>query len=280
MEYYEQIPPFSMISPEIQDLLLSENQIKTDNERALGTGIISILGTARSGKTTLAYTLIDWAIHHTNRPIFLSNYPQIIIEKGIPDHWKGRVERRDIEDIWKVGKNENGIWLSDDSAVHTNSRDSLTRKAKLISRISGILSHLGGGQTLIYTTQSLAGVDKSLFRFCETITLVRHMNSAGLKGERDEWRDDIDNAIYLLHQAHYHNGSRSKRFRDFYVSISTDVSKPYRILPYVKPNCLFKNLDAIQRDMLSRPFRYMEKDDLETMVLQHDVIPDRKKVKK
>ena len=99
MQYYDKIPPFSMISPEIQDLLLSENQSKTDNEKALGTGIISILGTARSGKTTLAYTLIDWAIHHTNRPIFLSNYPQVIIEKGIPDHWKGRVERRDIEDI-------------------------------------------------------------------------------------------------------------------------------------------------------------------------------------
>ena len=280
MQSYDKIPPFSMISPEIQDLLLSENQIKTDNEKALGTGIISILGTARSGKTTLAYTLIDWAIHHTKRPIFLSNYPKVIIEKGIPDHWKGRVERRDIEDIWKVEKNENAIWLSDDSAVHTNSRDSLTRKSKLISRLSGILSHLGGGQTLIYTTQSLAGVDKSLFRFCETVTLVRHMNSAGLKGERDEWRDDIDNAIYLLHQAHYHTGSKSKRFRDFYVSISTDNSKPYRIIPYVKPNCLFVDLDAIQRDMLSRPFRYMENEELETMVLQHDVIPDRKKVKK
>lgn len=279
MESYDGIPPFSLIPPEIQDLLLSENQFKTDGEKALGTGIIAILGTARSGKTTLAYSLIDWAIHHTKRPIFLSNYPQKIIDEGIPKSWRGRVFRKDIEDIYKVDKNENGIWLSDDSAVHTNSRDSLTRKAKLISRISGILSHLGGGQTLIYTTQSLAGVDKTLFRFCETVTLVRHMNSAGLKGERDEWRDDIDNAIYLLHQAHSHTGSKSKRYRDFYVSISTDPNKPYRIIPYVKPNVLFQ-LDAIKKDMLSRPFRYMETDELEAMVLQHDTVPDRKKVNK
>lgn len=279
MDSYDKKPPYSMIPPELQDLLGGPGNKTSEDEDCLGTGIISLLGTARSGKTTLAYTLIDWVICHTNRPIFLSNYPEKIINEAMPEHWKNRVQRKDIQDIWKVGNNENGVWLLDDSATNLSSRDSLTRKAKLISRIAGIISHLGGGQTLIFTTQSLAGVDKSLFRFCETVTIVRHMNNAGLKGERDEWKDDVENGLYLLKQAHYHHGSKSKRFRDFYVTISSNNQKPYRIVPYVKPKWLFE-LSDLKKDMLSRPFRYMPIEEIETLVLQHDVIPERKKIKK
>lgn len=280
MESYQGKPPFSMIPPELQDLLLSEGQkVIGTNEGALGTGVIQILGTARSAKTTLGHTLIDWVIAHTNRRVFLSNFPEIIIEKAIPDHWKGRVFSKPIEEVWKIEKHVNAVWLHDDVGVHQNSRDSLTRKAKLQSRIAGILSHLGGGQTLIYTTQSLAGVDKTLFRFCETVTIVRHMNNAGLKGERDEWRDDVETALYLLKQAHASIGSNSKRLRDFYVTISSNEKRPFRIVPYVKPDWLF-NLDAIKKDMFSRPFRYTPLEDLEIMIMQHDTTPERKKIKK
>ena len=105
------------------------------------------------------------------------------------------------------------------------------------------------------------------------------MNNAGLKGERDEWKDDVENGLYLLKQAHYHHGSKSKRFRDFYVTISSNNEKPYRIIPYVKPKWLFE-LSDLKKDMLSRPFRYMPIEEIETLVLQHDVIPERKKIKK
>lgn len=270
MESYE-VPPFTLIPPEIQDLLGEPYTISSDGQTCLGTGIIAILGTARSGKTTLAYTLIDWAIEHTKRPIYLSYYPEEVIKNGIPEHWRGRVSRRDITDIYKVEPHNNGIWLSDDSAVHTSARDSGGKKGRYLSRISGIISHLGGGQTIIYTTQSLAGVDKSLFRFCETVTCVRHMNNSGLRSDRDEWRDDIDNALYLLRQAHDSVGSETKRFRDFYITISSDEKKPYRIIPYVKPNWLF-SLDPKKADMLSRPFKYMPPDEVEQFVLQKDLM--------
>ena len=280
IDSYDGKPPFTMIPPELQDLLLAEGQkLSHGNDTALGTGIISILGTARSAKTTLAYTLIDWVIHYTRRKIYLSNFPQVIIDEGIPEHWRGRVETKPIEDMWRVNKNTNAVWLHDDAAVNSNSRDSLTRKAKLTSRLAGIISHLGGGQTMIYTTQSLAGVDKTLFRFCETCTIVRHLNSAGLKGERDEWREDVDNALYLLKQAHLSNGSNSKRLRDYYVTISSNEKNPYRIVPYLKPKWLF-SMDPIKKDMLSRPFRYMPLDELEIMILQHDTTPERKKIKR
>ena len=280
IESYSGKPPFSMIPPELQDLLLSEGQkMSNSNDTALGTGVIQVLGTARSAKTTLAHTLIDWVIAHTRRMVFLSNFPQIIIDEAIPDHWKGRVESRPIEDVWKIEKHINAVWLHDDVGVHQNSRDSLTRKAKLQSRIAGILSHLGGGQTLIYTTQSLAGVDKTLFRFCETVTIVRHMNSAGLKGERDEWRDDVETALYMLKQAHLASGSTSKRLRDFYVTISSNEKRPFRIVPYLKPEWLF-SLDARKKDMFSRPFRYTPIDELEILIMQHDTTPERKKIKR
>ena len=280
IDSYSGKPPFSMVPPELQDLLLSEGQkIINSNDTALGTGVIQVLGTARSAKTTLAHTLIDWVIAHTRRTVFLSNFPDIIIEEAIPDHWKGRVFSRPIEEVWKIEKHINAVWLHDDVGVHQNSRDSLTRKAKLQSRIAGILSHLGGGQTLIYTTQSLAGVDKTLFRFCETVTIVRHMNSAGLKGERDEWRDDVETALYMLKQAHLASGSTSKRLRDFYVTISTNEKQPFRIVPYLKPQWLF-SLDARKKDMFSRPFRYTPIEELEIMIMQHDTTPERKKIKR
>lgn len=280
IDSYSGKPPFTMIPPELQDLLLSEGQkMSNSNDTALGTGVIQVLGTARSAKTTLAHTLIDWVIAHTRRMIYLSNFPQIIIDEAIPDHWKGRVKSKPIEEVWKIEKHINAVWLHDDVGVHQNSRDSLTRKAKLQSRIAGILSHLGGGQTLIYTTQSLAGVDKTLFRFCETVTIVRHMNSAGLKGERDEWRDDVETALYMLKQAHISSGSRSKRLRDYYVTISSNEKQPFRIVPYLKPEWLF-SLDSRKKDMFSRPFRYTPIDELEILIMQHDTTPERRKIKR
>lgn len=278
MKSYSGKPPFSLIPPELQDLLGSPIQKTTEGYNCLGTGTILLSGVSRSGKTTLAYGLIDWVIHHTNRPVFLSNFPEIVIKEGLPKHWENRVFQKNIQDLYKVKKHENGVWLVDDSAVHTNSRDYSSRKAKAISRLSGIFSHIGGGQTIIYTTQNLAGVDKTLFRFTETVLVCRYMSATGIKSERQEFSEEIETAQYLLRQAHASIGSNDKRLREFYITISNSEKSPYRIVPYVKPEWLY-DLDARKADMLSRPFRYMPEQDLENMVLNHDIMPDKKKVK-
>jgi len=265
---YSGKPNQKIFPPEIQDLLLEEgSKVIGSNETALGTGIIATLGTARSGKTTLAYGMIDFVVHHTKRPVYLAGFPEIVINEGIPKHWEGRVQTRSIEDIYKVESNEPAVWLLDDSAVNHGSRDSMSKRGKFLARIAGVISHFGGGQTIIYTTQSLAGVDKSLFRFCETVTVVRYMANAGMKGERGEWREEVSYSQYLLHKANNSVGLNSRRLRSFYVTVSDhDKNEPYRIVPYVRPDWLFNDLTPYQKDLLSRPFRYMKIEDRELMI--------------
>ena len=263
MSFYEDIPPFTMIPPELQDLLLEEGRECSDGTPALSTGTILCSGSSRSGKTTKAWMLIDLVIHHTKRTVILNNFPDIVIKEGLPPHWKNRVISGDIGNLWKVPKTMNAVWLIDDSAVHNSSAEAYnSANSKYISKISGIISHLGGGQTLIYTTQNLAGVQKSLFRYTETVFLCGHMNIAGLRTERSEYFEDISNAQYLLREVHDYAGDTDKRFRNYYITISTNENQPYRIVPFLKPKWLF-DLDARKKDMMSRPFRYMSKEEVE-----------------
>jgi hypothetical protein len=266
MEYYEDIPPFTMIPPELQDLLLEEGRECSDGGLALGTGTILSTASSRGGKTTKMYGLIDWVVAHTKRKVILNNFPEIIIKKGIPPHWRGRVVSGDINELWRIDSDTNAVWLIDDSAVHNSSAEAYNSStSKYLSKISGIISHLGGGQTLLYTTQNLAGVQKSLFRFTETVLMVGHMNISGLRTERNEFFEDISNAQYLLHQAHEYAGSNDKRYRDFYITVTTNNNNPYRIIPFVKPRWLF-DLDPKRKDMLSRPFRYMDVEEIQKRI--------------
>lgn len=258
--WYSGKPPRRLLCPDLQDLILEEGrEVTGSNEPALGSGIIALIGTARSGKTTLAYQLIDYAIHHTNRPIFLAKFPQVVIEEGLPEHWKGRVEARDSDEIHTVGQDENAIWLLDDAAANFNSRSSMRKGQVSFSRAAGVISHLGGGQTVIFTSQSAQGVDLSFFRFTEVVTVTRYMSGVGLRTERSAWSEDLSHAQYLLRMAHGNEGS--KRLRDFYVVISSSGSggkTDFTVVPFVKPKWLFDGLGLKSRDMLSRPFRYME----------------------
>jgi hypothetical protein len=203
--------------------------------------------------------MIDWAIAHTNRPIILASFPQVVLEEGLPDHWEGRVRSMKPEEIHKIGQDEPAIWLMDDAAANFNSRSSMRSGQVQFSRSAGIISHLGGGQTIIFTSQSANGVDLSFFRYTEVVQVVRYMSRMGLKTERSGWSDDIEHAQWLLNLAHGPTGSR--RLRDYYVTISHGKGRgesPFRVVPYVKPTWLFEDMPKRQRDMLSRPFRYMD----------------------
>lgn len=266
--WYEGPPPRRLLSPDIQDLILEEGrQVIGSDEPALGSGIIALIGTARSGKTTLAYQIIDYAIHHTKRPIFLAKFPQVVIEEGIPEHWKGRVHSRDSDEIHKVAMDENAIWLLDDAAANFNSRSSMRKGQVSFSRAAGVISHLGGGQTVIFTSQSAQGVDLSFFRFTEVVTVTRYMSGVGLRTERSAWSEDLSHAQYLLRMAHGDRGS--KRLRDYYVVISSSGSggkTGFTVVPFVKPTWLFRDLAEKPRDMLSRPFRYMDQSQIAEII--------------
>lgn len=232
--------------PSITNLLLQEGQRFQSHggfEEALGTGVIPIVGTARSGKTSLAYMMLDYVITHTKRPIILDSFPDKVIEEGVPEHWKGRVTNTNFEDIAQI--EEPAVWLVDDTAANFNSRDSMTSKSKTLSRVAGVLSHFAGGMTVIFTTQMLSGVDISFFRYTALAPIIRYMDKDLIKHERPEWIETVQEGQYQLKSV------TSGYMRDYFWSVKDEllVKAPF-------PKWLDKNNDPYKADLMSRPMRY------------------------
>ena len=235
----------TMFPPSITNLLLQEGQrFYVDNQQrvALGTGIIPIVATARGGKTSLAYVMLDYVVRYTNRPIILDSFPQIVLDEGVPDHWKGRVYNTKFENIHTI--DQPAVWLVDDTGTSYNSRDSMG-SGKVLARVAGILSHFGGGMTVIFTTQILSGVDVSFFRYTNIAPVIRFVDNDIIRHERPEWRDLVLEGQYKL------SSVSSGRFLDYFYS-----SKDKILVKSYFPEWLDKKVDARKADFMSRPMRY------------------------
>ena len=243
--------------PSIVNLLLQEGQ-RWESEgvihEALGTGILPIVSSARGGKTSLSYVLIEYVIQHTKRPVILDSFPQIVIDEGIPEHWRGRVSNRQFKDLAAI--NEPAVWLLDDNAVHYNSRDSMTNSSKSLARAAGVLSHFGGGMTVIFTTQLLSGIDLSFLRFTTVAPIIRFIDKDVLSQERKEWIQVCEEAQYQLARV-----SNDIRYRDFFW-----VSKDRVLCPAPFPIWLDKSENPQRADYLSRPMRYHTEADRIAMI--------------
>ena len=64
---------------------MAQNLLLEPSEGAIGTGIIPICGSARSGKTTLSLALISWAARRTSRPFAFVGLPDGYIEAYLSD---------------------------------------------------------------------------------------------------------------------------------------------------------------------------------------------------
>lgn len=243
--------------PSITNLLLQEGQrykdINGNISEALGSGIISIVGTARSGKTSLAYTMIDYVIKYTNRPVILDSFPEKVINEGIPKHWIGRVSNESFDEIASI--EEPAVWLVDDTAANFNSRDAMTSKSKLLAKVAGVLSHFAGGMSVIFTTQMLSGVDISFFRYTNLATVIRYVDKDLIRHERPEWQELVKEGQYQLKTV------SSGLFRDYYYSSKDDL-----ICETLFPDWLNKKVDPYKADLLSRPMRYHTLEDKEKII--------------
>ena len=244
-------PKMNWLPPSFQDLLLEEGSIYEGingiKQSATGTGIITLLGSARSGKTSLAYAMIDTVIRETKRPISFIGFPDVVM-KSMPDHWQNRIYNpQDIEKI--IEFNYPSVILLDDTAVTLNSRDAMTKSSKLMSRLAGVISHIGGGLTVILTTQSMSGVDLSLLRYTQLAVGVRKVSPMTLWSERSHWLPRIREAQYEIN-AH----SKEANCRDVYYSLMDDT-----LCRSWFPSWLSREENLDRADKLSRPFRYMEK---------------------
>lgn len=256
--------------PSIVNLLLAEGQrwkVNGSMRTALGTGIIPICASSRGGKTSLSYVLIDYVIKHTNRPVILDSFPQRVIDEGLPAHWEGRVSNEKFSDLAKINKPV--VWLLDDSAVHYNSRDSMTNSSKLLSRAAGVISHFGGGMTVIFTTQLLSGIDLSFLRFTSLAPIIRFIDPDVVSQERKEWRPIVEEAQYQLKRV-----CKDERLRDYFY-----CSKERILCPAPFPKFLDKSNDPMKADLLSRPMRYHTLEDRISMI-SGEVKRAKKKKKK
>jgi len=230
-------------APRVKSLLLEPS------EKSIGTGIIPICGSARSGKTTLALALIEWSAKHTKRNFVFIGLPDKYVE-ALPKNIRSRASNPKLSELTKQ---RDSIVLLDDTATSLSSRDSTTTQGKMISRIAGIISHLG--LTIILTTQSMAGVDLSLLRYTEMAPLVKRIDPMALRVERTEWSDELKEA------------QRELESYDFDRSLYWSVSDQF--------TCLFPFSEWMADDVLSRPFRYLEQDQLDGMI--HGTTARRKK---
>ena len=255
--------------PSITNLLLKEGQRwKVDDKfrTALGTGIIPIIASARGGKTSLAYSMIDYVIEYTNRPVILDSFPQRVIDEGIPDHWKGRVTNHSFNDIAKI--DEPAVWLLDDSATHFNSRSAMSSTNQTLAKSAGVLSHFGGGMTVLFTTQSMSGIDLSLLRYTTISPIIRWVDRDLIPHERKEWKGEIEYGQYQLAKV-----CQDERYRDYFWSVKDKI-----LVKSHFPKYLQQNQNPIKADLLSRPMRYHSIEEKE--ILLGIVKPPRRKTAK
>lgn len=245
----------NMFPPAITNLLLQEGQrfkVGESWRTALGTGILPIVGSSRSGKSTASYVMLDYVIRFTKRPIYLDSFPEKVIQEGVPEHWKGRVFNTPFDQLATV--NEPAVWLIDDTGVNYNSRDAMG-SGKLLARVAGILSHLGGGMTVIFTTQLLSGVDVSFFRYTHIAPVIRYIDPDVINHERPEWKQLVKEGQYELRRV------TGGRCLDYFYS-----SKDRMLVKTIYPDWLDSKHDPIKADLMSRPMRYHKLEDKQRMI--------------
>lgn len=258
-------PSMEWLPPTFQDLLWpSGHYYDPGNGRmreAYGTGIITLLGSARSAKTSLAYAIIDTVIRETSRPVSFIGFPDEVM-KAMPSHWNGRIFNP--KDFEKMLEFKGALVLCDDTAVSLNARDSMTTESKFMARLAGIISHRD--LTLILTTQSMSGIDLSLTRMTQLAVGIRRMSPGTLKGERANWLHEVIDAQEELKMY-----SKDQNLRDVFYSLYDEM-----ICKAWFPSWLDKKNRPKEADMLSKPFGYMSLKELKDRVLR----PPRSQKKK
>lgn len=243
-------------APRLLDLLLEEGTPFMDGEgktrEALGTGLCIMLGTARAGKTALAWAMLDFVVRFTNRPIALIGMPDKVLE-ALPEHWKGRVDNPPLEKIARF--RTPAVCLIDDSAVLLNNRAAMEKKSRNMNKLWGILSHLGSGLTVILTTQNLNTVDIGAYRSTHLSVIVRFCEPFALRAEHHRW-----NSLVLAAQEDLELCSSIPYHRDVYYSLQDDM-----ICEAYFPEWLDRKRPGNEERglILSKPYFYLSQSEME-----------------
>jgi hypothetical protein len=132
----------------------------------------------------------------------------------------------------------------------------MTNSSKLLARAAGVISHFGGGMTVIFTTQLLSGIDLSFLRFTTLAPIIRFIDPDVINQERKEWRSIVQEGQYQLRRV-----CQDERYRDYFY-----CSKERTLCLAPFPDFLNKDIDPIKADLLSRPMRYHTEKDRQSMI--------------
>lgn len=220
-------------SPKFESLL-------GDKEEDISTGICVLLGSARSGKSTQMLALVEWAAYNTTRNFAFVGLPDSYLE-ALPKFIRTRSSNPKINELTKI---RDSIVILDDTAATLSSKDSISTQGKFVSRIAGVISHLG--LTLILTVQSMAGLDLSLMRFTEMAVSIKRVDPMALRMERSEWSNEVK------------EGQIELAYYDFDRSLYFDLSSGMV--------CAHPFRSWFAQDILSRPFRYLSQTELNNII--------------
>lgn len=224
------------LCPRAKELILPRGEkleIDGIEKKSLGTGIVAIIGSARSGKTTLALEIMK----NSTRPLCFVGLPDIYLN-ALPEDMKRRSTNPEINDLVDI---RDSIVLLDDTAVQLNSRDYQKGMNKVIGRLAGIISHFG--ITLIMTVQSTSQVDVSLFRATEMSILFKRMDPVAMRFERDSMSEEAEYAQMRLREF----GTPPSLYYCLYSDEVWRSPKPFSM-----------SYGERRKDILSRPWRYAE----------------------
>ena len=237
-------------SPRTLDLLLEEDTPYMQGKfTATGCGNLIILGSARAGKTSIAWWLLDFVIENTNRHIALIGMSDLVL-KQLPPSWKGRVSNPSFENVLDVPKG--AVILMDDSAVLLNNRSGMKKAQVAWNRLYGIFSHLG--QTLIFTTQNLNTIDIGVYRSTHLNILIRYCEKFPLINDPNQFSGRILEIQDILKE-----NAELPYYRDLYYSMFDDL-----LCKADYPDWVNRHIEGNEERgmILSKPYGYLDKEEL------------------
>ncbi len=160
------------------------------------TGIILILGHRGSGKSVLAYSILEY-LHQKGRHknLLVYNFPKPEI---LPDF---------IQPIYDINFPENSAVIIDEAYIEFSARSAMSKKNKMVDMLNGLARQKD--LLIIYITQDSTRIDINIIRSADVL-MIKRLSKRQVEFERKEIRrwllniksalDDIDNyknAVYI-----------------------------------------------------------------------------------
>jgi len=136
------------------------------------TGIILILGHRGSGKSVLAYSILEY-LHQKGRHknLLVYNFPKPDI---LPDF---------IQPIYDINFPENSAVLIDEAYIEFSARSAMSKKNKVIDMLNGLARQKD--LLIIYITQDSTRIDINIIRSADVL-MIKRLSKRQVEFERKE----------------------------------------------------------------------------------------------